>query len=152
MALLVKNPPANARDAGDTGSIPGSGRTPGEGNGKPLQCSCLENPVDNPEDPLTAHTPAVYAMAPQDTSLSLGSGVCWSLLGCRLTFFVITAMEAALFYSRGCARMLFQRQPSQVLVLDGLYCIICESACPVPQVSNASALLRVTDEPFGRDE
>ena len=75
--------------------------------------------MDNPEDPLTAHTPAVYAMAPQDTSLSLGSGVCWSLLGCRLTFFVITAMEAALFYSRGCARMLFQRQPSQVLVLDG---------------------------------
>ena len=38
---VVKNPPANA---GDTGSIPGWGRSPGEGNGNPLQYSCLENP------------------------------------------------------------------------------------------------------------
>ena len=40
---MVKNLPANA---GDEGSIPGSGRTPGEGNGNPLQYSCLENPMD----------------------------------------------------------------------------------------------------------
>ena len=40
----VKNLPANAGDIRDTGSIPGSGRYPGEGNGKPLQYSCLENP------------------------------------------------------------------------------------------------------------
>ena len=33
-------------DAGDLGSIPGSGRSPGERNGYPLQCSCLENPMD----------------------------------------------------------------------------------------------------------
>ena len=39
----VKNPPANA---GDTGSIPGSGRSPGEGNGNPLQYSCLGSPLD----------------------------------------------------------------------------------------------------------
>ena len=39
----VKNPPANA---GDAGSIPGSGRSPGEGNGNPLQYSCLKNPMD----------------------------------------------------------------------------------------------------------
>ena len=39
----VKNLPANAEDVG---SIPGSGRPPGEGNGKPLQYSCLENPMD----------------------------------------------------------------------------------------------------------
>ena len=38
---VVKNPPANARDPG---SIPGSGRSPGEGNGSPLQYSCLEIP------------------------------------------------------------------------------------------------------------
>ena len=38
---LVKNSPANA---GDVGLIPGSGRSPGEGNGNPLQYSCLENP------------------------------------------------------------------------------------------------------------
>ena len=37
---------ASACNAGDLGSIPGSGRSPGEGNGNPLQCSCLENPMD----------------------------------------------------------------------------------------------------------
>ena len=36
----------SARNAGDPGSIPGSGRSPGEGNGTPLQYSCLENPMD----------------------------------------------------------------------------------------------------------
>ena len=40
---MVKNPPAKA---GDTGLIPGSGRSPGEGNGNPLQYSCLGNPMD----------------------------------------------------------------------------------------------------------
>ena len=40
---MVKNPPANA---GDTGSIPGLGRSPGDGNGSPLQYSCLGNPMD----------------------------------------------------------------------------------------------------------
>ena len=43
---LVKKLPANAGDARDTGLIPGSGRSPGGGNGHLLQCSCLENPVD----------------------------------------------------------------------------------------------------------
>ena len=43
---VVKNPPANAGATGDTGSIPGSGRSPGEGNGNSLQYSCLENPTD----------------------------------------------------------------------------------------------------------
>ena len=41
--LVVKNPPANA---GDRGSIPDSRRSPGEGNGNPLQYSYLENPMD----------------------------------------------------------------------------------------------------------
>ena len=43
---MVKNPPANAGDIRDMGSIPGSGRSPGEGHGNPLQYSCLENPMD----------------------------------------------------------------------------------------------------------
>ena len=43
---VVKNPPVNAGDARDLGSIPGSGRSPGEGNGNPLQYSCLENPMN----------------------------------------------------------------------------------------------------------
>ena len=46
MTLEVKNLPANAGDIRDVGSVPGSGRSPGEGNGNPLQCSCLENPMD----------------------------------------------------------------------------------------------------------
>ena len=37
---------ASACNVGDLGSIPGSGRSPGEGNGNPLQYSCLENPMD----------------------------------------------------------------------------------------------------------
>ena len=43
---MIKNLPANAGDAGDMGSIPGSERFPGVGNGNALHCSCLENPMD----------------------------------------------------------------------------------------------------------
>ena len=46
VALVVKTPPANAGDIRDMGSIPGSGRFPGGGNGNPLQYSCLKNPMD----------------------------------------------------------------------------------------------------------
>ena len=45
VAQLVVNPQANAGNARDVGSVPESGRSPGKGNGKPLQYSCLENPV-----------------------------------------------------------------------------------------------------------
>ena len=43
---MVKNAPANAGDAGDVGSIPESGRSPGEGTDNPLQSSCLKNYID----------------------------------------------------------------------------------------------------------
>ena len=43
---MVTNLPANAGDTGDVGLIPGSGRSPGGGNGNPLQYSCLENSMD----------------------------------------------------------------------------------------------------------
>ena len=46
MALVVKNPSINAGDIREAGSFPGSGRSPGEGNGNPLQYSSLENPTD----------------------------------------------------------------------------------------------------------
>ena len=46
VALVVKNPPANTGDVRDVGSIPGLGRGPGRGHDNPLQCSCLENPMD----------------------------------------------------------------------------------------------------------
>ena len=43
---MAKNSPAKAGDAGNTVSITGQGRSPGAGNGNPLQCSCLGNPMD----------------------------------------------------------------------------------------------------------
>ena len=43
--LVVKNPPANAGDIRDAGSVPGSERSLGGGHGNPLQYSCLENPM-----------------------------------------------------------------------------------------------------------
>ena len=46
MALLVKNPPANAGDLRDVGSVPGLGRSPGRGHDNPLQYSYLENLMD----------------------------------------------------------------------------------------------------------
>ena len=46
MALGVKNLPANVGDGTEAGLIPGLGRSPGVGNGNPLQYSCLENPMD----------------------------------------------------------------------------------------------------------
>ena len=60
---MVKNPPADAGDVGDVGSIPGLGRSPGEGNGNPPQCSCLENPVDR-----GSWRAAVRGVAESDTS------------------------------------------------------------------------------------
>ena len=52
VALVVKNLPVNA---GDTGSIPGSGRSPGGGHGNPFQYSCLENPMDRESQWATVH-------------------------------------------------------------------------------------------------
>ena len=49
---VVKTPPASA---GDVGLIPGSGRSPGEGNGNPLQYSCLGNPTDRESWQVTIH-------------------------------------------------------------------------------------------------
>ena len=56
---------ASACDAGDPGSIPGSGRSPGEGNGNPLQYSCLENPMDR-----GARWATVHGVAKSQTRLS----------------------------------------------------------------------------------
>jgi len=55
MALVVKNLPANAGDTRAKGSIPGSGRSPGIGNGNPLQYSCLENSMDRGAWQATVH-------------------------------------------------------------------------------------------------
>ena len=55
LVLVVKKPPANAGDTRDAGLIPGSGRSPGEGNGNPLQYSCLENLMDREVRRATVH-------------------------------------------------------------------------------------------------
>ena len=52
---MVKNLPVNAGDARDLGLIPVSGRSPGEGNGNPLQYSCLDNPMDKEAWQATVH-------------------------------------------------------------------------------------------------
>ena len=49
---MVNNPPANAGDIRDAGSIPGSGRSAGGGHGHPLQYSCLGNPMEEEPDGL----------------------------------------------------------------------------------------------------
>ena len=53
--LMVKNLPASAGDIRDTGSIPGSGRSPGGRHVSPLQYSCLENPMDRGAPQTTVH-------------------------------------------------------------------------------------------------
>ena len=52
---VVKNLPGNAEDTGDSGSVPGLGKSPGEGNGNLLQYSCLENPTDREAWRATVH-------------------------------------------------------------------------------------------------
>ena len=79
---MVKNLPANAADIRDRGLIPGSRRSPGEGHGKPLQYSSLENPMDRkawqdtarrvaknwiPLKNRTEHTPSVLEMKGKET-------------------------------------------------------------------------------------
>ena len=54
---VVKNLPANAREVSDTGLIPGSGKSPEEGNGNPLQYSCLENPRIHGQRSLAGYSP-----------------------------------------------------------------------------------------------
>ena len=55
MVLVVKNLPANAGEVRDVGSVSGLGRSPGGGQGYPLQCSCLESPMDRGAWRATVH-------------------------------------------------------------------------------------------------
>ena len=65
VVLVVKNPLVNAGDLRDTGSTPGSGRSPREGHGNPLQYSSLKNPMDR-----GAWWATVHAVAQSQTQLS----------------------------------------------------------------------------------
>ena len=76
---MVKNLPANAADVRDKGSIPGLGRSPGEGNGYPLQHSCLENPMDRGVQWATVH-----GVAKSQTQLSGTQAEKYSVIGASL--------------------------------------------------------------------
>ena len=89
MTLEVKNPPANAGDIRDMGSIPGSGKTPGGGHGNPLQYSCLENPMDR-----GTWQAIVYRVAKSWKRLSMHS--CWLVY----ISFCIKLLSSA-FFSKG---------------------------------------------------
>ena len=74
VVLIVKNPSASAGDKRDSGLIPGSGRSPGGGNGYPLQYSCLENPMDR-----EAWQATVHRVSNDQTQLKqLSMHTCWS--------------------------------------------------------------------------
>ena len=77
----------SAYNAGDLGSIPGSGRSPGEGNGNPLQYSCLENPMDGGAWWATVHGVTKNRIW-RETSLSYASKVMVKILQARLQQYV----------------------------------------------------------------
>ena len=68
VALMLKNLPASAGDIRDMGSIPGSGRSPGEGNGNSLHYFCMENPMDRGDWWAT-----VYGVTELDTTEQLST-------------------------------------------------------------------------------
>ena len=78
---VVKNLPAKARDTGDVGSILGSGRSPGVGNGNTLQYSCLENSIDR-----EAWWSTVHGVTKNGTRLSMHAFL-WDLCVYELSWF-----------------------------------------------------------------
>ena len=81
IALVVKNPPANAGDIKDAGSIPGLGRSPGGGHDNPLQYSCLQNPIDRGTWRVTVHM--VTKSQTWWKRLSMHAWLLWTLLCAR---------------------------------------------------------------------
>ena len=68
---MLKNLPANAEDVRDSGSIPGSGRSPAGGHGNPLPYSCLQNPMDG-----VAWQATVHRNAESDTTEEISNSTC----------------------------------------------------------------------------
>ena len=80
---VVKNLPANTGDSGDSGSVPGLGRSLGGGNGNPLQSSCLGNPMDRgawwaPKELVTAERLNMHACMHIETELDECECVSWN--------------------------------------------------------------------------
>ena len=89
---MVKNQPASAGDLRDLGSVWGLGRSPGEGNGNPLQYSCLENPMDR-----GAWWATVHGVTELDTaerlSTHLQARFTWTNISISVTFPKSDVME-----------------------------------------------------------
>ena len=108
-SLVAEMVKASAYNAGDQGSILGSGRSPGEGNGNPLQYSCLENPMD-----LGAWQATVHGVAKSHTRLNDFT----SLMHILITFFNFS-----------CNLLVIQKR-----VVQPPYACIFNSFCPVVDV------------------
>ena len=98
---MVKNPPANARDAGDTGSVPGSlipglGRSSGERNSNLLQYSCLVNSVDNG----ACWVAVLWVAKESDTTEHVTAQVTYSI--CNLDFFLTKQQNVTSFPTGYC--------------------------------------------------
>ena len=86
--LVAQTVKASAYNAGDPGSIPGLGRSTGEGNGNPLRCSCLENPMDRGAWQATVHRSQSRTRLSNFTScsckrISFSDPLNWSLSTCN---------------------------------------------------------------------
>ena len=76
---MVKNPPANAGNTRDMGLIPGLVRSPGVGNGNPLQYSCLENPMDGGAWEAAVHGVKKSQARLSDQHFTLTSILAWEI-------------------------------------------------------------------------
>ena len=97
VVLVVKNLPASAGDTRDWGSIPGSGRSPGEDNGNPLQYSCLEDPMERKAWQATVHGVSksqarlsAHTGTPSTTFSHLPAKPLLLLIHCYLTLFILS--------------------------------------------------------------
>ena len=114
---MAKNPPASAGDAIDVGSIPGSGRSPGEENGNPLWYSCLGNPMDR-ERSLVGYSPWGHKVSDM-TELALF----FTLILVHVFFFNSThhLLKYGTMYT--VCLSLLTRTKSPVLTSNGLKCL-----------------------------
>ena len=122
VVLAAKNPPASAGDARDMGSIPGSGRSPGEENGSPLQQACLGNPMDR-ERSLVGYSP--WGHKELDMTELVLFFTLFLVYFFFLSFFFFNSTHHLLKYEMMCivCLSLLTRTKSPILTSDGLKCL-----------------------------
>ena len=128
---------ASAYNTGDLGSIPGSGRSPGEGNGKPLQYSCMENPMDRGAWRATGH-----GVTKSQTRLNDFTHSLLHFLHCKRLFYCWATGEAHVVV--GLPYTTYWRQTPPSSNPSGQYQLKpTDSICPWQQVYQSPALLYV---------